>query len=142
MKRTFLLLEVLIALLLVSLCIVPLVRQPLRMYKNELAKLEILEKERLADWVYSEVKENLIKNKIPWAKIPKKNQTTGPFPLPSVKLHLPGCREKTIPCQFTLLGKGDKKGPQGEDFRLVYMSLFLDEQKYVYRIPIQRINSK
>ncbi len=138
-KRTFLLLEVLIALFLVSLCIVPLIRQPLQMFKNELEKLEMVEKERLADWTFSEIKEMFLKNEIPWEKIPPLNQKTDPIPMLDRKLHLPGCKEKKIPCFFTLWTRGAKDGASGEEYRQIYIDIYLGKQKYQYRLPMQKL---
>lgn len=137
-KRTFLLVEVLIALFLVTLCIVPLVREPIIMFTNEWKELEMLELERIADWTFSELKEKFLKNEIPWEKIPKYKGKTGPFFLPDVQLQLPGHRPKKISRQFILHGKGKKDGRQGEEFRQVHITLSLNKQKYRYRVPIQR----
>lgn len=140
-KRTFLLMEILIALFLVSLCIIPLIGQPLRLAKNEFQKLELMEKERLADWIFSEVKEMFLKNEIPWEKIPELQKTTGPFFMPAVKIQFPGCKEKKIPCKFTLWGQGEKTGVNGEKYRHIYVRLFLEETKYEFRLPIQKLPS-
>ncbi len=140
-KKTFLLVEVLTAFLLVALCIVPLVRKPLAMFKTELEKLEALELERYADWAFSEVKEKLLKNEIPWEKIPKHEETMGPFFLPDAKLTLPGYREKKISRTFTLYGKGQKDGLQGEDFRQLQITISLGEKKYLYRLPVQKLKN-
>lgn len=138
-KKTFLLLEVLIALFLVTLCIVPLTGYPIYMFKREQAKLERLEKEQLADWIFSELKERFLKNEIPWEKIPIKNQVIGPFSLPDIKIK---CPAKTLHCSYKLRGKGEKKGKNGEEFRLIYLNLYIGDTKYQYRLPIQRIASK
>lgn len=140
-KRNFLLLEILIAFSIVTLCIVPLVRHPFQMIKYELVQLEQMEKERLADWAFSEVKEMLLKNEIPWKKIPNKNEETGPFSLPDAKICLPGCKEKVVRCTFTLKGQGRKEGKNGEEFRQIYVKINLDEKKpYTFRIPVQKVS--
>lgn len=140
MKKPFLLVEVLIAFSLVALCIVPLVRSPLQMLKNERSKLEEAEKQRLADWAFSEAKEMLLKHEIPSNQIPKMGETTGPFPLPDQKIKLPGVKEKPISCHFTLYGKGKREGPQGQDYRMIYLTIVLDTKKYLYRVPLQKLS--
>jgi hypothetical protein len=139
-KRSFLLLEVLIALLFVSLCIAPMMQAPLAVFKKERKNLEQMEKERLADWSFSEVKERLLKNEIPWEKIPKQYEETGPFPLPDVKIELPGYKPKTIKRIFTLYGQGKKEGKGGQDLRQLYVRIFLDgeKEKYEFRLPAQK----
>lgn len=139
-KRTFLLLEILIAFLLVALCIVPIIKQPLQLFKKEMEKLEEMEKERLADWSFSEVKELFLKNEIPWGKIPKEGEKAGPFFLPDVKIQLPGCKPKAIRRKFMIQGKGKKEGSQGEDFRQLYIRISFNEEKqtYEFRLPVQK----
>lgn len=137
-RRTFLLLEVLIALFLVTLCIIPLVREPLRMLKKEMAKIEEMEKERLADYVYSQLREKFLKNEIPWSQIPKKKEIKGPLSLPSLTLKMAGFKPKKIPCSYSLYGKGEKQGRQQEEYRLIYVTIYLDKAAYKYRLPLQK----
>lgn len=141
-KRTFLLLEILIAFVLVAVCAIPLVKQPLKLYKNEMAYLQKMEQERLADWTFTEIKEILLKNEIPWEKIPAKGVETSPFPLPSVTIEIPGCTSKVIERSFTLRGRGEKVGLHDEVYRQIGVCIFLNEQKYRFRIPIQRVSIK
>jgi hypothetical protein len=138
-KRTFLLLEILIAFFLVSLCIVPLVRQPIALYRSDVKKLEAMEKERLADWTFTEVKEKLLKNEIPWEKIPKLRETTELFHLPDAEIHLPGCQPKVIKRAFTLYGKGAKPGKDGADYRQLYVHIYFDKDKYTFRLPAKKV---
>lgn len=138
-KRTFLLLEILIAFFLVSLCIVPLVKQPLQLYRSELERLEGMEMERLADWTFSEVKEMLLKNEIPWAKIPNKSETTDPFPLADGVIQLPGSKAKTIRRSFTLYGNGVKPGKDGADYRQLGIYVDLNGVEYEFRLPVRKV---
>lgn len=139
MKKPFLLVEVLIAFTLVTLCVVPLIHFPLKMLKKENEQLELMEEERLADLVFSEIKELFLKGDIPDGKLPLLNQTTGPFSLQDLSYELPGCKEKKIPCHYTLYGKGKKEGPGGEDFRMIYVKIFLNNHEYAYRLPVQKL---
>lgn len=138
-KNPFLLLEVLIAFTLVTLCIVPLVRQPLQLYRTELAYLEEMELERLAEWAFTEAKEILLKNEIPWAKIPHKGEVAGPFPLSPTTLNIPGCPGKIIERSFLLKGRGEKPGPNGAQYRQLGVCIFLGTHKYWFRLPVQLI---
>lgn len=139
-KRTFLLLEVLIAFVLVTLCLIPLVRQPLKLYKDEMKYLEKMECERLADWTYTEVKEILLKNGIPWKKIPEKGVESEPFALAPATIQIPGCNLKTVERSFQLKGRGRKEGPKGEDYRQLGVWVYLNGVKYTFRTPVQKIN--
>ena len=138
-KRPFLLLEVLLALSLVIICAVPLVKQPLKLYKNEVAYLEKMERERLADWTFTEVKEILLKNGIPWEKIPPRGTKTGPFPLPSVVMEIPGCKTKVIERKFFLKGRGEKVGKENQIYRQIGVHVILNGYEYEFRIPVQRL---
>ena len=109
-KTTFLLPEILIAFFLVTLCVVPLVRQPMQIICIEIERLEELEKERLADWTFSEVKEMFLKREIAWEKLPERGERTENIPLPNAKIELPHCPPKTVRRSFYLTGRGFKTG--------------------------------
>lgn len=145
-KRSFILIEILLAFVLVTICSIPLIRQPLKLYRLEIETLEQIERERLADWTFSEIKEKLFKNEISWEKIPQKNEKTAPFRLPSVSLHIPGCPKKTVERQFTLQGKGEKVGPQGEIYRTLKIEILFTPSlltkktsSYPYRLIVKRL---
>lgn len=149
-KKPFLLLEVLIALALVLLAAVPLIVQPIRLYRAELKLLEQVEGERIADWTFSEIKESLLKNEIPWEKIPSKDHTSASFALAPVELQIPGVRAKSIQRSFTLFCKAEKEGLYGETYRLIYVNLSFSPRlyprkktskasDYKYKISVRRI---
>lgn len=140
-KRTFLLLEVLLAFSLVTLCIIPLVRQPLKLYKSEVECLEKLEMERLAEWTFSEIKEILLRNEIPWEKIPAKSTTSEPFPLSDAKVEIPGCKTRIIKRSFTLTGRGEKRGSEKTLYRQLGVYLLLNDHNYAFRLPVQKISN-
>ncbi len=141
-KRQFLLLEILIGFTLVTVCIVPLVKSSIVLYRSELKRLESIEQERLADWTFTEVKEKLLKNEIPWEQLPDLNKTTHPFPLPDRTIQIPGSKIKTIHRNFTLRGKGKKMGKNNEEYRNLYITISLNEDKYLFRLPVQKISTK
>ena len=65
-KRPFILLEILIAVALVTLCAIPLIRNPVYFYKKEMKNLEELALLRLENEAVLEIKQKLFKNEIPW----------------------------------------------------------------------------
>jgi len=138
-KRTFLLIEILISFMLVAICIVPLVKQPLKLYREEMSRLEQIEKERLADWTFTEIKEMLLKNEIPWEKIPTRGVESTVFPLPSSKIEIPGCTPNFVKRSFILKGEGEKIGGDTM-YRQIGVYVFLNEEKYRFRIPIQKVS--
>jgi len=120
-KKTFLLLEILIGIFIVSLCLIPLIQSPILVYRAEMKQLEEIEGERLADWTFSEIKEKLLKNEIPWEKLPSPEMKSGPFSLPSKLIHILGGKGKTIERSFTLYcsKKGEKEGLQNETYKFL-----------------------
>lgn len=138
-KQHFLLFEILIGLALVTACIAPLVKNSISLYRAETERLENLELERLADWTFSEIKEMLLKNEIPWSKLPDFNEITSPFFLPEKTIQLPGSSPKTVSRNFTLKGQGKKEGKNNEEYRHLYIYIYLNEAEYIYRLPVQKL---
>ena len=139
-KRSFLLLEVLIAFTLATICSIPLVKQPLRLYKEEITFLVKMERERLADWTFTEIKEILLKNEIAWEKLPQMGKNTAPFPLPPALIEIPGCRPKKVERTFILHGQGEKPGTSNQLYRQIYVRILLDDQEYEFRLPVQKLS--
>ncbi|HSX27119.1 MAG TPA: hypothetical protein VLE89_08970 [Chlamydiales bacterium] len=138
-KRTFLLLEVLIALLLVICCAVPLVTQPLILFRKEVKTLEEVEQERLANWTFTEIKEKLFKNEISWERLPSKGITSPSFPLPPIALQIPGCNSKPMARSYTLSCSGEKTGTHEETYRSFLVRIAIgNKKKYSYRLIVQR----
>lgn len=147
-KRPFALLEVMIALTLVALCAIPLILKPIRVYRSEMRLLEEGEGERLADWTFSEIEEQLFKNSIPWEKLPALRATTHPFVMSPAAIHVPGRKPKQIERAFTLYGKGEKEGLNGETYRMLYVTIYFrpelsrrkkKDNAYVYRVIVRRM---
>lgn len=135
-KRTFLLLEILIALFLIAVCAIPLVMQPLTAYRREMGQLLIIEKERLADWTFSEVKEKFLNQEIPWAKIPPKSEFSEMFSLPLGQITIPGAQAKEIKRSYQLKCTGEKETEEGQITKQLEITIVLDENKYTFRLPI------
>ncbi len=139
MKRPFFLLEVLIALALMMVCAVPLIVGPARGFRQEMAKFEEMERERIADLSFAEIKEQLHRNQIPWSRLPALRETKGPFSLKSEAIQIPNQKEKRIERRFFLYGKGEKRTPNGEVIRMIYAKIEFDpplgnkKKHYIYR---------
>jgi hypothetical protein len=78
-KRPFILLEVLIALALISLFAIPLVRAPLETIHEETKSLCNLELERNASLAFAEVKELFYTQSIPWDSLSEKKPLVHPL---------------------------------------------------------------
>lgn len=154
MKRSFLLFEVLIAIFLVSLCLIPLIRSPIKNYRYELKLLEEMEGERWAEWSFSEIKEKLLNNDIPWEKIPAPGTASPKISLPPITLQLPGLPPKTIQRSFSLrcTKKSEKETKDKEIYRLLRIDLYFNprlsqkkhnkqKQDYSFRIMVKKDNN-
>lgn len=144
-KKPFLLIEVLIALFLVTLIAIPLLTKPIFMYRSEMATLEEMERERLAAWTFVEIKEDLLNNKIAWEKLPKERGKNH-FSLSSGFIYLPESNPKRIERSFTLscsTGK-EKDGTDDALYRLLKVNIFLDKKKepYTYSVIVKKESDK
>jgi hypothetical protein len=139
-KRFFLLMEVMIALALIAISIVPLMRMPIVHFQREVEHLAQFEKHLIADWAFSEVKELLLKNSIPWEKLPRKNDPPLLYPLSKVDLEIPGIRTQTLARAAQLKCTGEKESENGNRYHLFEITIFLNEEKITpfYRIMIEK----
>lgn len=80
-KRPYLLLEVLIAFSILLICLVPLIKSPMRLLKLQISSAEKSELSRLELLSFAEVKKALYKNEIPWEVLSqKKEKPLVPYP--------------------------------------------------------------
>ena len=63
-KRAFLLIEILVAFLIISMVTVPLIRNPIYFFKHQIKSLQKLECERIADLTFLDIKLESYKNNI------------------------------------------------------------------------------
>lgn len=123
-------------------------QSPVEIYRKEIQLLEEMEGERLAEWSFSEIKEQLLNREIPWEKLPSPTEKTASIALPEITIEIPGCRPKKIERSFTLRCKktGEKKGLKGEIYRMLYVDIQfeprLSQRKgttgYPYRLIVQK----
>jgi hypothetical protein len=113
-------------------------RLPIEHYRNTIHSLELLEKQRISDWTYSEIKELLWKGSVPWNKLPGKGEPAIERPLSDITLYLPHVSEKTLQRSFTLRCTGEKAGRGGHLHRLYEMTVLLDQKPQCkYRMMFQ-----
>jgi hypothetical protein len=142
-KRTFILLELLIACTLLTLCAVPLMRKPIELYQTQIKILEEFEKQRLADAAFAEIKIHLLTNQIAWEKLPSKTAKVKTRTLAPVSMQIPYCKPKSIKRRALMRCKGEKTGLQGQIIRMLEIEIQFepfDDQlkksassKYLYR---------
>lgn len=134
-KKPFLIIEILIAFFLVSLCAIPLVTGPFKLHKLQTIQLEKMEKERLADWTFSEIKEMFLKKEVPWENIPKKGEQSSSIPLSDATIQIPNLQTRKVKRQFFLTGRGEKKA-KDQIVRSIGVYVILDKDQYEFRVPI------
>ncbi len=118
-RKTYLLLELLIAFTILSLCALPLVRNPMHMAKEEIAAFERMELERVAELAYAELLEKFYRNEIPWKTLDPKTLPDAPALQETVTLELPGIFKRAYEKKIFLWTRGEKKGPDEQDVRLI-----------------------
>ena len=72
-KRNYLLVEILLAIFIISLCVLPIVKTPIVVYSKIQQNLQKIEYERLCDLAYFTIKNDLYQQKIPWDNLLDKN---------------------------------------------------------------------
>ena len=132
--------EVLLAISLIALFAAPLMRLPIKYYRAQINSLEAFERQRIADWTFSEIKEMLLKESIPWESLPAKKESIK-LPLTDTRLLMPHLPSRLVHRSFLLKCKGEKQGLHGEIFRLYGIEISLDDEAktYHYRMLVQRL---
>jgi hypothetical protein len=130
-KRPYLLLELMIAFSLLSICALPLVRNPLSLLRKQINAIEDAEIAREAHFAFAEFKARLYQNKdtgITWEQVskvaPKKREKREPDFQEVVDLYLPKKRQFV---KKIFLWKLDKD--QDEDLRLMKVRISLSQKK-------------
>ncbi len=142
-KRPFFLLEILIAMSLVTLCVAPLMKGPINRHKEEMERLTRMEQSRIAAWTFSEIVEKILKNEIRWEFIPKLSETSALISLSEVELKLPPLpEERTMSRKFYLKTIEEKTKPEGPIHRLIAVHLLITAGKksrqFTYRLTVSK----
>lgn len=143
-KHSFILLEVLIALFLITACIIPLIRIPYIALKKEISFLENFHLTRIADLSFSEIKTKLFKNEIHWSDIPLKTDSKNEliYELPPYNIF---CfkTKKTINRKAIICAK-EKEGKQNITYRLAIVTIVLskdnnEKKEFVYKAFMRKL---
>lgn len=141
-KRPMFLLEILIALTLVSLCIVPFIKQPLEMHKAEMKRLERVECDRIAAWTFTELKEKFLKKEFRWEQIPQLYERSVWINLPTVELRLPPIPCPSVSRKFYFSTLEEKQESDGKIHRLVAIHMQVkvgkNKRKFTYRLILTK----
>ncbi len=136
-KRSFLLLELLIALFLIVTCALPLAQIPMRALQKEFKSAQAMEMHRLADLAFAEIKEKAYLHEIPWEQIVKKTVVMND----SKELTQQPFYSTQIKRVGTISSVG-KKRKDGQELRLVTFRLVLSHssqtQRFVYQFLVTK----
>lgn len=129
-KRSFILLEILIAISLISICIIPLIRNPIYFYKKEIKCLEKLERTRIKKEALLEIQEMLFKNHINWddfAEKSRKKALIKKFEQPK-KIEIKDFAKKEIEIYYRIWTKKEKFLGNDSFCRKVAIQISLDNR--------------
>ncbi len=118
-KRPSLLLEILLSCALLTAAVGPLIRKPIALYQMQMKVLKEVEKQRLADLTFAEVKMALLRHQIPWKKLPSKEKKQIVYPMPPATLNIPYCQAQPIQRRVIFKLRREKVGIQGDIVRLL-----------------------
>lgn len=135
-KRYFLLLEVLIALFILSLCMTPLIRGPIYFYKEEVQKLKDLEYARATQKALYKIRKNLFFNKIPWKDFSEKKKKQAFYSSLKQKIEIPDIYSEEVDIFYRIYTDLEKKNKE-EIYRRIQVQLSIKEPfRYKKTYPI------
>ncbi len=135
-KRSFLLIEIIIAFALITLLIVPLIRNPIYFFRSQIQSLEKLENERIADLTFLDVKLKIYKDPNKLIKNLATTKDTADINyLKSYKLNT-FCNKK-VERSYKIYSKNkEKTTKENEKYKLLTIIIFLkpidQTKKYEY----------
>lgn len=117
-KKYFVLLEILIALFIITICSIPLISGPIYFYKKEVKSLEELELQRMEKKALFEIRKLLFENKIPWDSFSNKKKSEAQvFFLKEKILRLKNFNEKKVPVYYRIWTEKEKEGENSVIYR-------------------------
>ena len=133
-KRSFLLIEVIIAFALVTLLIVPLIRNPIYFFRSQIKSLEKLECERIADLTFLDLKLEIYNDQNKFTKNLARSKKDTPYEtLDTYKLVT--FNKKKIARSYKIYSKNkEKETKDNEKYKLLTIRIFLrpTDQKREY----------
>ena len=139
-RRHFLLLEVLLALTLLTLCAFPLIRAQVALLRGELETLRELQLEHHAHAAYYTLLERCYTHEIDW-KFPSSGE------LGTVDIALPGNRTDSYQCRYSLSELEKRRKGDRATYRLLGVNIHLapinrpqKRRSYAYQLCLKRRN--
>lgn len=117
-QYSFLMLELMIALFLVGTFALPLAQFPMRAMREEFKSAHRMQAQRLADLSFSDFKESLHREEIPWKDLTSPKSKKTKLPSKEMVVSFDSLREKKFLLEKTIHSVG-KKTKEGDEHRLV-----------------------
>jgi hypothetical protein len=134
-KRAYAILEVLIALSLLAICIVPLIREPISQIKSAIRLVEKVESEKASLLLFAQVKENLLNKTLSWNQIPKLGIESPLRKGMDIELNLFPFTSKKISSSYTLKTLREKQD-KNCTYRLISIKTIVGSYQFTYRINV------
>jgi len=122
-KHAFLLIELLIALSLFILCIVPLIEMPFSAINSEIKNYQRLQLHRIADLTFVDIESQLFQNIPSWDEIKVKKNRKTQLSKNIVTIDLQGFGQKKIQQTCSIWTSRCKQGKQAEQYRLLTVEI-------------------
>ncbi len=122
-KQTFLLLELLIALSLFSLCVIPLVELPFTALSSEIKNCQRMQLQRLADLTFVEIEAQLFQNQISWDNLSCKRHEKTELVKDIQPVQLKGIGKRNFERTYSIWTSRRKEGKNQEQHRLLTIEL-------------------
>ena len=115
-RRSFLLLETLLAIAMIGICSSYVISAPMKVYQNHLESLKKIELERIADTLFVKIQHHL-KETHSWDSLTEKQ--SNPFNLDPIQLTISPILSADYTCSYTLRVKRAKEGQGGTFYKLL-----------------------
>jgi hypothetical protein len=137
-------LELMIALILLAMCILPLGRLPFTIAREEFNSAYRMQAQRLADLAFAEVKEKRHRQEIPWKDIARTREDGATVFNEDVDVSFDPLGKRTFLLTGTLHSVG-KKGQNSEEYRLATVRIKVEpklKQSKMFRSKKNRVTSQ
>jgi hypothetical protein len=124
-KQSFLLLELLIALSLFCLCVLPLAQLPFNALRAEIKSCQRMQLQRLADLTFADIEAQLFQHAISWKELSVTKKEKTELLKDKLTVHLKGIGDREFARSCSIWTSRHKEGKNREQYRLVTIELQL-----------------
>jgi hypothetical protein len=133
-KRSFLLLELLIAIFLLGTCALPLVQVPMGAMRETIKSCYRLQLQRIADLAFADIKTRLYQHEIEWKQLLKSSSKEKELVMDdTIEIALKGLGRRTFERRCYVYSVG-KTGKEGDEHRLVTILIALQSKPHRFNL--------